>query len=221
MAADRVFVLHDVYDLAHASDRRSRYGAYLAQNTRRFRGEDGRPTSDSAEFAAAAFVIASAPIMSPPYVSTHPRVVFAAPRWDEDRRCGLVIDLATPVSSSVADHLPTRATGWEHDPSTGRHFPPEGNDALAAYSRLTVRLPLPVDLLPSPAYTAMGIAEVETAKRAVRVLSSHANCVLTHLIVALDGHNDDGDGDGGDDGSRLWPGMRRALSPATDEAESR
>lgn len=214
MTADRIFVLQDVYDLAQASDGRSRYGAYLAQNTRRFRDEDGRPTNHAVEFAAAAFVVASAPIMSPPYVSTHPRVVLAAPRWDEDRRCGLLIDLATPLPRGVADYLPIRVSGWEHDPGTGRHFPPEDNDTLAAYSRVTVQIPLPVELLPAPAYTAMGIAEVETAKRAVRTLSTYANSMLTHLIVALDRH------DGGDS-SRSWPGMPRAVSLAIDEADTR
>ncbi|OLF07077.1 hypothetical protein [Actinophytocola xanthii] len=200
MAADQIFVLRDVYDLAHASDGRSRYGAYLAHNTGRFRDIDDIPSSDPAAFAAAAFAIASRPIMSPPYVSTHPRVVFAAPSWDQDRPPGLSIDLATPMSASIADQLPTGTAGWEHDPRTGQYHPPDGDSRLAAYTRLTVRLPLPVELLPPPSYTATGIAEVETAKRAVRTISAHANSVLAHLIVALNRY------DGDDNDSRCWPG---------------
>src|SRR6266536_5502881 len=96
MGADQVFTLHDVYDHAHASDGVSRYGAYLAQNARRFRYGGEKHTPDPTEFAAAAFVVAGPPIMSPPYVGTHPRVLHAAPHWDADRRCALQLELAIP-----------------------------------------------------------------------------------------------------------------------------
>lgn len=183
---DSIFALHESYDLANASDGRSRYGAYLAQHTQRFREWNSELTPLPAEFAAAAFVIATPPIMSPPYVTTHPRVVSATPRWDEDRRCALVVDLATPIADHLADRLPVRAVDWDRDATSGRYLPTQDNHLLAAYSWLTVRIPLPVDLLPEPAYTDTGTAETQTAKRALRTVTNHANSVLTHLIVTLD-----------------------------------
>jgi hypothetical protein len=184
--ADSVFELQDVYDLEFASDRRSRFGAYLMQNARRFRDWDGALTDSPVEFAAAAFVLATVPVMSPPYVSTHPRVVYAAARFDEDGRCGLVLELAAPMATTVADQLPPHASGWGSDPGSGRFFPPEDNGHLAVYSRLTARIPFPIDALPEPVYTDTGVADMETVKHALRVLANHANSVLGPVIATLD-----------------------------------
>lgn len=191
MDADVVFALHDAYDYAHASNGESRYGTYLAQHGRRFHYGDRKPTTEPAEFAATAFAIASAPIMSPPYVGTHPRVLFASPRWDPERRCALLIDLAVPLTTTIADQLPAHFGGWMRDQYTSRYHAPDTNDQPAACTRLAISIPLPVDLLPPPAYTASGVADVHTAKHAVRALCTYTNSILTHLITRLDNHADD------------------------------
>ena len=191
--ADSIFALHDVDDVAGASDGRSRLGGYLAGNTRRFRDVDGALTESSAEFTAAAFVTATPPIMLPPYVSMHPRVVRATPRWDDERRCALMIDLATPIAGALVRHLPLRTAGWVRDVDNGRYVPQGTNDRLTAYGRITVQVPVPVELLPDPVYTDMGVADVDIAKRALRALCTHANSVLTHLITALDRLEDPGE----------------------------
>lgn len=195
---ESVFELQDVYDLEFASDRRSRLGAYLAQNPRRFRTWDGALTSFPVEFAAAAFVIATVPVMAPPYVSTHPRVVYAAACWDEDGRCGLVLELAAPMAGTLAAQLPPQVSGWGRDSESGRFFPPEDNDQLAVYSRVTVRIPFPIDALPEPVYTETGTADVETTKRALRVLANHANSVLVPAIATFDHDGDSAGGAGSD-----------------------
>lgn len=204
--ADSVFVVQDVYDLEYGNDGRSRLDAYLAQNSRRFRGQDAVLTSSSAAFAAAAFVVATVPIMSPPYLSAHPRVVYAAARWDEKGRCGLVLEFAAPMATPLAEQLPPQARGWDHDPGAGRFFPSEDNDQLAVYSRLTVRIPFPVDALPEPVYTATGMAEVGTVKRALRLLADHANSVLAPIIATLDS-------DEGDAAPRSWSSTVVAHRP--------
>jgi hypothetical protein len=191
MNKDEAFTLHDVYDFAHASDGQSRYGAYLAQNVRRFRYEGEELTKEPAEFAAAAFVIASPPIMSPPYIGTHPRVLHVMPRWDMDRRGALHIELAIPLAERIADQLSSHFGGWERDHSSGRYYSPEDHAEPSACTRLTISIPLPVDLLPRPSYTGHGVADANTAKRAVRAICTHANSLLTHLIVSLEPQHED------------------------------
>jgi hypothetical protein len=133
-------------------------------------------------------------------VSTHPRVVYAAARWDEDGRCGLVLELAAPMAATFAAGLPSQVGGWGRDAESGRFFPPEDNDQLAVYSRVTVRIPFPIDALPELVYTDTGTAEVATAKRALRVLVNHANSVLAPAIATLDNGDNDNDGDSADGG---------------------
>jgi hypothetical protein len=186
---NNIFVIHDTYDRKYASDGNSRLGAYLAQYMHRFESSGGALTLLRDEFAAAAFGVATAPIMSPPYVGTHQRVLLASAQWDENRRCGLVIDLATPTPASLADQLPSRTRRWQRHAPTARFCPPEDNDELAAYSHLTVRVPFAVELLPDPAYTDAGVPDVLTAKRSLRALTAHANTVLIHLITHLDSGN--------------------------------
>ncbi len=190
--AENVFELQDAYDLEFASDRRSRFGAYLAQDSRRFRSWEGALTSSAVEFAAVAFGIATVPVMSPPYVSTHPRVVYAAARWDEDGHCGLVLELAAPMAATLAARLPPQVSGWGRDCESGRFFPPEDNDQLAVYTRVTVRVPFPIGALPDPVYTDTGTADVATTKRALRALVDHANSLLAPVIATLDSDNADG-----------------------------
>jgi hypothetical protein len=193
MSADQVFTLHDVYDHAHASDGVSRYRAYLAQNARRFRYGGEKRTTDPTEFAAAAFVIASPPIMSPPYIGTHPRVLHATPHWDDTRRCAMQLELAIPLTEPIANQLPPHFAGWMRDPSSGHFYVPEDNDEPSACARLAIRIPLPRDLLPQPAYTHDGVADVDTAKRAIRAICAHGNSIHTHLITTLDTPNEDDD----------------------------
>ncbi len=59
------------WDRANASDRVSRYGAYLRGHTELFdpwRDAPSRITQNPNEFAIAAFQVATGPIMSPGYV---------------------------------------------------------------------------------------------------------------------------------------------------------
>lgn len=75
MLSDNAFQIDDHQDQSLASDRKSRYGAYLRDKRRLFfhNGPDSPPTADPVEFAVAAWSVATPPIMSPGYVSSHPR----------------------------------------------------------------------------------------------------------------------------------------------------
>jgi hypothetical protein len=184
VASDEVFVVREAYDRAAASDGRSRFGVYLGQLSSRFDDEDG-PTTDRERFAASAMAIALVPVMSPPYVETHPRVVDAESVQDDEGRRGLLVGFAVPLSAGVADCLPFDVAGWQRNSSDGPYLAPERLDRIAAFGQLTVRIPLPLDLLPAPGYSGTNVADVDTAKRAVRAICNHANAVLARLVSHL------------------------------------
>jgi hypothetical protein len=68
-----LFVFNDTEDRDRASDGVSRYGAYLRDHAEEFRTlfdqiDDRAVTRDPGEFAAAAWKVATSPIMAPPYL---------------------------------------------------------------------------------------------------------------------------------------------------------
>jgi hypothetical protein len=64
-----MFVFNESYDRDRASDGVSRYGVYLRQNADRFAGWDESPvTCDPVAFTAAAWQVATSPVMTPPFV---------------------------------------------------------------------------------------------------------------------------------------------------------
>jgi hypothetical protein len=182
--ADEILVVREVFDRVHASDGHSRYGVYLRQHARYF-DDDRGPTADPVEFASAAFAIARTPIMGPPYVGTHPRVVHVEQVWDVNDRCGVSLGFAVPTTERIAGMLPVDVAGWQRDGSEGPYYAPERLDRTAAYTQLVVRIPFPQALLPVPAYSKEGLPNVDVAKRAVRTICNHANSLLAHLLGHL------------------------------------
>lgn len=181
---DRLLWIDETTDRELASDGVSRYGAYLRQAGHQFLDWDDRPTADPAEFAARAFEIACTPIMSPPYVVTHPRVTTCIPHRDEDARHALHVDLAVGMTQRIRLALPPGWRGWQQTRS-GMYFPPWDNDYPAAYATIAVRLPFPpLARLPVPAYQH-GKPHTPTAQYAVRVLVEHANAELGNALTAI------------------------------------
>src|SRR6266536_6688337 len=93
------------WDRTNASDGVSRYGAYLRGHAEEFQPWYGEETPDGitrepGEFAAAAFQVATGPIMSPGYVRWHPRVLDHTVGYGEDPEPGrlvLKVTLATAL----------------------------------------------------------------------------------------------------------------------------
>lgn len=186
MNTDRLVWIDNTTDRELASDGVSRYGAYLHQGAHRFLDWDDEPTSDPAAFAAAAWEIATSPVMSPPYVVTHPRVITCVPHRDEDGRRALQVDVAMRLPARVRAALPPVWRGWQHT-RRGPFYAPWDNDRTAVYATVTVRLPFPAtDRLPAAAYDG-GLPHTPTAKDAVRVLVAHANTALAGLLAAITG----------------------------------
>ena len=189
MADNEILVVREAYDRAHASDGESRFGAYLRQHARYFE-EDKGLTTDPVEFASAAFAIARTPIMGPPYVGTHPRVVQLDQVWDFNDRCGVSLGFALPTAECMANLLPFDVVGWQREDGLGPFYAPERLDRISCYTQLFVRIPFPAELLPAPDYTWMREPDVDVAKRAVRTICNHANSLLVRLISHLDCERD-------------------------------
>lgn len=179
---DALFTLHDGTD---TRDGYSRYAHHLTQNRWMFRDSNHKLTSDPVRFAAAAFQAGTAPIMNPPYIGTHSRVVRAYPRSDTQRRYLLMAELAIPTPRKITDQLPGDIRGWELD-GRGAYRPALEYDRVLAYVRLTLGVPIRPDLLPEPGYDERGVPYLDIARRALRAVTTHASAVCAPLLASLD-----------------------------------
>lgn len=175
----------DPDDRDSASDRVSRYGAYLRQHTAYFRYDDA-PTTDAAEFAAAAVRIAVPPIMSPGYVLIDRRVIDLTVHWDDDQRAAIAVTIVSALPDTVYRAIGRTWSGWRRDtwggePRWSDHY---DNDTPVAQPTLLTRVPLPVEHLPTPTYHA-GTPDLATAQHAVRVVVDELNARLTPVLDAL------------------------------------
>lgn len=171
------------YDVTNASDRKSRYGAYLRDNRGRF-FDDREPTAEPLVFAQHAFTVASTPIMSPGYVHRNGRILDAAWTWDDDYRLALDIDLASPLPPAVANA--TRDFRWGSWEREGKQYwRPFGNDRPAVFATTTVRVPMDPTALPEPVYRRAD-PDVATAKAAVRAVCAQVNDLVSPLLAAFE-----------------------------------
>ncbi|MBA8825312.1 hypothetical protein FHX42_002663 [Saccharopolyspora lacisalsi] len=178
-----VFTPDDQYDRDHASDGESRYGAYLRRNLASFLDIDDWPTGDPLEFAAAAWRVAQSPVMSPAYVTAHPRVLSTSVGWDFEHCLAITVEVASGVPREVARGLRGSWTGWrEGDP----WFDEEANDRPVASSVLKFRVPMPEDGLPEPAYRAASEPDTEVAKEAVEIVCGRLNAALGGAFSRFD-----------------------------------
>ena len=173
------------HDRASASDRVSRYGAYLRDHAGLFDPWQDAPdgvTGDPVEFAIAAFRIATGPIMSPGYVRWHGRVCdYAAGRTEDDGRLLLSVTLAVP--SPV--RLGWDWRGWERD-FHDRYLEPDDRHPVAL-GRLELRWPVPTDQLPTPGRPRRpGVPNRGDATGAVAVLVEQVNATVRPVLAELE-----------------------------------
>lgn len=188
LAVPRAFAVDETYDRDFASDRRSRFGAYLRQQVDMFEYGDGL-TTDKCSFALTAWRIAQSPIMAPGYVRLHPRVVGTGEYWDDDQRVAIVVRVAAPLPAEVAGAIDVwRWHGWDQIGYPDPHWvEPYDNDRPAVFTVVTLRIPIPAAALPVPRYRA-GAADTATAKQAIRVIHDLLNVQVGPVLAALDVH---------------------------------
>jgi hypothetical protein len=175
------------YDRTSASDGVSRYGAYLCSHARLFdpwRDADaGGITLDPVDFTAAAFRVATGPIMSPGLVRWHPRVCgYRTDRNDDGDRLVVSVTLATPAPPRL---LSWAWRGWDRD-FHDRFLEPEDRGPVAL-ARLELRWPLPGDQLHRPARPRVaGRPNLVDAATAVAVLVGSVNQTAGPVLEALE-----------------------------------
>src|SRR6266536_5899981 len=176
-------------DRTSASDRISRYGAYLRSHAGEFEpwhGEDQDGiTTDPGEFAAAAFRVACGPIMSPGYVHWHPRILDHQVDHGESPDPSRLICKVT-----LATCLPLRlgSPWWSWTTYLGRDWSEPEDARHAALARLELRWPLPVATLPRPRPPARsGYPNLRDAKASVRALVAEINQTAGPVLAKLEG----------------------------------
>jgi hypothetical protein len=176
------------WDRANASDRVSRYGAYLRNHTELFdpwREAPNGITQDPGEFAAAAFRVACGPIMSPGYVRWHPRVLDHSVGYGEDPdpdRLVCTITLATSLPMWLG------SPWWSWTTYLGRDWSEPDEARHTALASLRLRWPIPVATLPRPRPPARpGELNLADARASVRVLVAEINRNAGPVLARLEG----------------------------------
>ncbi len=186
--AGRVCWVDEDWDRTNASDRVSRYGAYLRSQTELFdpwREATGGITEDPGEFAIAAFQVACGPIMSPGYVCWHPRVLDHHVGYGEDPDPGRLV-----LKVVLATFLPLwlGSAWWSWTTYLGRDWSEPEDAKHAALARLELRWPVPVATLPHPRPPARsGYPNLADAKASVRALVEVINQTAGPVLAKLEG----------------------------------
>jgi len=189
--AGRVCWVDADWDREQASDEVSRYGAYLRGHAKEFEpwhGEDapGAITTDPGEFAAAAFRVATGPVMSPGYVRCHPRVLdFQVGDGDDpDPGPGRLVCQVT-LATALPLWLGSPWRSWT--PYLGRDWCEPGEDQHAALASLALRWPLATRALPRPRPpTRSGQPNLRDAKASVAALVAAVNATVGPVLAELE-----------------------------------
>jgi hypothetical protein len=186
--AGRVCWVDEDWDRTNASDRVSRYGAYLRNHTDLFdpwREASKGITQDPGEFAIAAFRVACGPIMSPGYVGWHPRVLDHQVSYGDDpdpARLILTVTLATALPMWLG------SPWWSWTTYLGRDWSEPDEGRHAALGSLRLRWPLQVATLPHPRPPARsGCPNLQYAKASVRVAVAEFNRTAGPVLAKLEG----------------------------------
>ncbi len=187
--------IDEEFDRDSASDRVSRYGAYLRSHAERFQPlwdesrAAGGITLDPVEFAAAVFNVATGPVMSPGYVRWHGRVVGFAVGFGEDPEPGRLVCSVTLATSPPLRLPPGRWVGWHREGGWRWLDPP--SDRHAALGRLELRWP--EQRLPQPAAAQWpGVPNLDDARAAVRAVVDEINATAGPVLALLEGEGGEG-----------------------------
>ncbi|MFD5468235.1 hypothetical protein ACFWIQ_36315 [Kitasatospora sp. NPDC127059] len=173
------------YDRERASNGNSRYGTYITEyNRKRFADwDDMSEPLTTAQFAVAAWEVATPPIMAPGFAQRRPDLLSVTARLTEDRH-ELFFDIAVPVYQGSMPGYRWRS--WETQYGEGDyryHHEPDG-DRPALLTTTVVRIPAADWALPdpvaadSPDLVATAIDYVEAI---VRQLNEAAGAVVADL----------------------------------------
>ncbi|WP_309117774.1 hypothetical protein [Saccharothrix sp.] len=181
----RAFRVDQRGDREAASNGRSRFEAYL-QMGGHFYGID---QDDRHSFAIASILTALPPVMSPGYVLTDKRVRDVRPHWDDDNRLAFEVTLVSALPVEVSRQADFRWRSWQRERQMfggdTLWSDPYDNDRPALLPTLAVRVPIAVELLPTPEFVR-GVPVTAVAKQAVRVVCGELSRCLEPVLAGLD-----------------------------------
>ncbi|MFI6909786.1 hypothetical protein ACIBKY_51585 [Nonomuraea sp. NPDC050394] len=189
MTSNVAYRLNHDQDSTSASDGISRYGAYLRLNAHKFAA--AFEYANAADFAAVAFEVATAPIMTPAYAQEHRRIITTrlAP-FSEHLIARVELVTGRPDAlRAPAFRGESRWYGWPTSASAfGAHSYLPDSDDIAERSYLltstTAHFALTAAELPLPAGPD---DEIELhAMRALEIVIDQLNDVLNPIIAALE-----------------------------------
>jgi hypothetical protein len=182
-----VFVFDDAEDRALASDRVSRYGAYVRQHRDLFAGWDDNPvTSDPAAFTRAAWLAGTSPIMSPAYVGVDAARVQSITLTGSEHDGSLIARMVVAASRPQALRQVARAGDFD-DWARGWQ-PPDDWDLSRRPALLTsveMQVSFPAGEL-YPPQDAPGGLTVSDAKASVHHLAALLDQQLRPVLRAID-----------------------------------
>ncbi|WP_219512881.1 hypothetical protein [Nonomuraea ceibae] len=176
------FWIDETYDREYASDGVSRFSGYVRQRRTEF--VEAMNELDRVTFAAAAWRVATSPVMAPGYVRQHKRVRSARLyRNYEDGGICATVELVSITPRRLEDGSPQwRSWPREH----GRFYEPEGPDLISArYLLTTTTAAFPLSAAGLPVCTDVRALETAT-KRAVELLVVRMNDAITPLVRHLE-----------------------------------
>jgi hypothetical protein len=201
MSETRAFWIDTEDDRESASDRVSRYGAYVRMAAFEPYTDDGQ----AVELAIFAWERATGPVMAPGYVREHHRVSAARlHRSDWDGSLLARVDLVMPQPPHLRWMRTDEERGfWRDWPSQRalsgleRFYEPDSDELARDPYLLTtasLRFTVPSGDLPQPPYvdlpnvrTLDALALVETCKQSVTVLVRELNAIVGPVIDRIEG----------------------------------
>ncbi|MFD4144421.1 hypothetical protein [Streptomyces sp. NPDC058572] len=186
-------LVDEEHDRRNASDG-SRYGAYLKQRLSSFHEYD-RPDQPlpTDEFAAAAWRVATSPVMSPGYVEIRDDLRGIIPTFGEDGDGILLLDIHVPLYCQDLRAARDIPLGWQ-DWDTERHYlssyatlyePSSKRPALLTTTVVRLVADDSWGLLPQEHTRGHGL--VDAAKRAVATLARGINQHAGPIVATLRG----------------------------------
>ncbi|GAA2035359.1 hypothetical protein GCM10009839_40070 [Catenulispora yoronensis] len=195
--SEQLVVIDDVSDRSRASDRISRYGAYLRNSAEEFRDAWDGTVAGPVEFAAAAWRNATGPVMGPGYAEIRNDIdsirVITGDSGDGDWAIEVTIALThSALRPLFPSHLGLGDFGdWHTERSPfsehSSYWNPEyTRPALLTSTRLII--PLVATMLPTPSPdTPVGTVCLADAKAAVRAVADIVNRQAGPVVEALRG----------------------------------
>lgn len=191
-------------DETRAVDGSSRYRTYLRGHAAEFDPyEEGKVTDDPVRFAVAAWRIATGPIMAPPFIRFHPRILSATAAPDDWNGAHLLVTVETvsalPAALNARNMGKAWWRGWQWNDQRGyvEADRGSGDPPFLALPTLTLVVPVAAAELHRPQTPQLAsLANVEAPVRprpyledalaALAAVVTALNAELRDLITALD-----------------------------------